>query len=293
MQRADPLAHKVYPITQELIRKISMRFLKPAVIRQGITKVLADEENLLPLESIFIGFTTKGLLNKKLSNGDITQEGYNNCLRGAQEFYRTSLQYVLKKMVMAGTPWVHAVWIDFFKRGEASWSDVEYFIENFKSVLRFDEHEINALYGQFVDYQLINTSELPRDTLDDATLHRLEDGTVEYRIDVIWYHLRQLRSSIGNNLRFHLLFQVARIVLLIPRSNAGIKRVFTLVNKNKNESSDRNRLNQEGSLSAILAVELDSPEEKAKCFNFQPDKVLLDKAKKATVSYNEEHSSKS
>ena len=61
------------------------------------------------------------------------------------------------------------------------------------------------------------------------------------------------------------------------------------MNKNKNESSDRNRLNQEGSLSAILAVKLDSPEEKVKCFNFQLDKVLLDQAKKVTMSYNEEH----
>ena len=138
---------------------------------------------------------------------------------------------------------------------------------------------------------MIDTSELPKNMLDDAILHTLEDGTIEYRMDVMWYHLRQLRSTIGNNWRFHLLCQVARIVLLIPHSNAGIERVFSLVNKNKNESSDRNRLDQEGSLSSILAVKLDCPEEKGKCFNFQPDKALLDKAKKATVSYNEKHSS--
>ena len=35
-----------------------------------------------------------------------------------------------------------------------------------------------------------------------------------------------------------MLFEVARIVLLIPHSNAAIERLFSLVNKNKNDSSD-------------------------------------------------------
>ena len=135
LQRADPLAYKVYPITRDLIKKIAMRFLKPEVICQGITlEVLADEENFLPLDSVFVGLTTKGLLKKKLNDGDITQGSYNICLLGAREFYRTFLQYILKKMNMTDTLWAHAVWIDFFKRGEALWSDVEYFIEKFKSI---------------------------------------------------------------------------------------------------------------------------------------------------------------
>ena len=79
----------------------------------------------------------------------------------------------------------YAVWIDFFKREETSWSDVEYFIENFKSVLQFDEHEISVLYEQFVDYQLIDTNEAPKDMLDNATFNEFEDSTVEYHIDVI------------------------------------------------------------------------------------------------------------
>ena len=49
-------------------------------------------------------------------------------------------------------------------------------------------------------------------------------------------------------------------------------------------------MNQDRSLSAILAVKLDCPETKSKCYDFQPDKNLLEKAKKATVMYNEMHS---
>ena len=55
-----------------------------------------------------------------------------------------------------------------------------------------------------------------------------------------------MRSPVGPNYRFKLLFEVVRIVLTIPHSNAGIERLFSLVNKNKNESSDRNRLDIKG-----------------------------------------------
>ena len=88
------------------------------------------------------------------------------------------------------------------------------------------------------------------------------------------------------NLRFRLLFEVARLVLLLPNSNAGIERVYSLVNKNKREGSDRNRLDIEGSLSSILSVKLERPESVTKCYEFVPDSNLLKDAKKATVTYN-------
>ena len=50
--------------------------------------------------------------------------------------------------------------------------------------------------------------------------------------------------------------EVAQIVLLIPHSNTAIERLFSLVNKNKNELSNRNRLDQDKTLSSILAVSL-------------------------------------
>ena len=48
-------------------------------------------------------------------------------------------------------------------------------------------------------------------------------------------------------------------------------------------------MDPDGSLSAILGVKLDCPEVKTKCFDYKPDKTLLDKAKKTTVTYNEKH----
>ena len=87
-----------------------------------------------------------------------------------------------------------------------------------------------------------------------------------------------------------MLFEVARIVLFIPHSNAAIERLFSLVNINKNDSSDRNRQDQDATLSSILAVKLDRRDsDSALCCEFQPDKELLNMAHKATVTYSKEH----
>ena len=72
----------------------------------------------------------------------------------------------------------------------------------------------------------------------------------------------------------------------------ALKEVLSMGSKNKNESSDRNRLDQDKTLSCILAVNLDSPEEMSRCDELKSQKELLHKAKKATMEYNQEHSSK-
>ena len=66
-----------------------------------------------------------------------------------------------------------------------------------------------------------------------------------------------MKSPIGNKKRFNILFEIAQIALLLEVSNAAIERLFSLVNKNKNESSDRNRLDQNKTPSSILAVKFD------------------------------------
>ena len=51
-----------------------------------------------------------------------------------------------------------------------------------------------------------------------------DDGTNAYRIDAVLYLLQEMRSSVGNNYRFHNLFEVTKIVLITPHSNAVIER---------------------------------------------------------------------
>ena len=55
-------------------------------------------------------------------------------------------------------------------------------------------------------------------TLSDAIFAEYDHGCKEYRMDVIWHHLNQIKSPIGHNFSFDFLFRVASIVLVIPHS---------------------------------------------------------------------------
>ena len=113
-------------------------------------KVPPRHTTYLPLEKVFCGFSTKSLLDRMLGEGDIAQTQYNTCLRGAQPFFKESLEYVLTKMDMSESLWSHACWVDFFYRENSSWSDVEYFVNSFSSILQFDKQEMNLLYENLI-----------------------------------------------------------------------------------------------------------------------------------------------
>ena len=138
----------------------------------------------------------------------------------------------------------------------------------------------NIYMRLFIDYKTVAICELPDHALTDAVIQE-NDVADEYRIDVIRYRFFQVESSVGNNDRFRLLFNVAQLVMVSPHSNAGIERVYALFNKNKSEGSDRNNLHIEGTLSSILAVKLGQPETFSKCYEFTPDVKLLSEVEKS------------
>ena len=84
-------------------------------------------------------------------------------------------------------------------------------------------------------YQLLERSTIP-DTIWQQALVR-EDGEGDdkkqyFRTDVIWAYLMGLKNN-GIILAFELLSKVAKVVLVIPCSNAGEERVFSLIKQNK------------------------------------------------------------
>ena len=74
LQRGDPLAHKVFPMTQKFIRKITLRFLTPECYRDvDITQEsIDDSHNYLPNAEVFMAFSTQQKLKKLFNNGDIS-----------------------------------------------------------------------------------------------------------------------------------------------------------------------------------------------------------------------------
>ena len=91
------------------------------------------------------------------------------------------------------------------------------------------------MFEEFTDYKTLSISELPDTALTDTLIASYEDHD-EYRLGTTWYHICQMKSLIGNDYRFRNLFNVVRLVLVTPHSNAGIERVYSLVNKNKKKA---------------------------------------------------------
>ena len=87
--------------------------------------------------------------------------------------------------------------------------------------------------------------------------------------------------------RFCHLQNVAELVVVLPHSNAGEERLFSMVRKNKTDS--RSSLKLEGTLSNLLAMKLQYPEDTSPCFKFNPDENLISAAKKAAKEYNRGH----
>ena len=71
---------------------------------------------------------------------------------------------------------------------------------------------------------------------------------------------------------------MAKTILILPHSNAGEERVFSMVRKNK--TAFRGSLGVDGTLSSLMTIKL------ANCHQFEPPVEVLTSAKKATREYN-------
>lgn len=85
--------------------------------------------------------------------------------------------------------------------------------------------------------------------------------------------------------RFVKLSQIAKLVLVLPHSNADAERVFSLVNLNKTKT--RNSLALEGTLSSIMTVKMAGLE--PNCFKWEPPASIIKSSKSATNVYNKKH----
>ena len=145
-------------------------------------------------------------------------------------------------------------------------------------------HELEQLSEEFSLYQLMEDNKIPQNIWDTATVKE-DDDKCYYRLDILWHFLSTLKMP-DSSLCFGRLAKVAKLVLVIPHSNAE-ERVFSMVRKNK--TTFRSSLDPKGTLSSLLTIKLASTEPAHK---FDPPKEMLKAAKSATTIYNQTHSKK-
>ena len=78
---------------------------------------------------------------------------------------------------------------------------------------------------------------------------------------------------------------IAKLVLVLPYSNADAERVFSVVGLNKTKT--RNSLALDGTLSSIMTIKMAGLEP---CFKWEPSQDIIKASKKATSKYNQAHS---
>ena len=104
--------------------------------------------------------------------------------------------------------------------------------------------------------------------------------------DLLWHEFEKL-TDINGKLKFGLLAKVAKLVLILPHSNADEERLFSLVRKNK--TAFRANLSLKTTLPSILHCKVNAFSH-IKCSEYCPSSHVLHNAKHATWEYNKENS---
>ena len=146
----------------------------------------------------------------------------------------------------------HCVFVDFEKRSKVTFENIQEVINSFSRInatIINDPAILDTVEEEFLDYQAMAESDIPNDIWEAALK---SDG--EHRMDIIWGHLEPKLPSLG---------AIALSVLVVPHSNAGEERVFSMIKKNKTDF--RANLQLDGSLNSIMRIKMSHPEELLPC----------------------------
>lgn len=203
-----------------------------------------------------------------------------------RHFYQRAALEAILKLPLQDDTLIHAKFVDFFQRENASFDDLEFFLKNYPTVPPTTERETHLLQEEFVNYQLLSNEDIPKKVWDEAQIklsneENEEKSSSSFRMDVIWGYLSSLKLGNGSH-KFGRISDVAKTVLILPHSNAGEERVFSLIRKNK--TAFRPSLQVDGTLASLPTIKMANKES-----SFEPPADLLSSAKKATWNYNKEH----
>ncbi|XP_051987012.1 uncharacterized protein LOC127647011 [Xyrauchen texanus] len=274
LQREQSSIFLLHDEMMNFIRKLCAKFMVPTALQEDKQFLLFKEKaNHLPGRKLNIGFTTRVKLNKLLDDGDITPEQMEQFHEAALAFLTYAVDYALKKLPLQEPLLKHAKFVDFRQRLECGVEDALYFVKRFPNLLPFHgPQEYNQLSDEFLEYQTIPIPHL--------------QVPEEIEMESFWAEMASLKHKVTGVGLFPRLATIAKIVLVLPYSNADAERVFSVVGLNKKKT--RNSLALDGTLSSIMTIKMAGLEP---CFKWKPPPAIIKASKKATVQYNKAHRS--
>ncbi|XP_065119841.1 uncharacterized protein [Paramisgurnus dabryanus] len=274
LQREQSSIFLLHDEMMNFIRKLCAKFMMPTALQEDKQLLLFKEKaNHLPGRKLNIGFTTRVKLNKLLDDGDITPEQMEQFHEAALAFLTYAVEYAFKKLPLQEPLLKHAKFVDFRQRLECSVEDALYFVERFPNLLPYHgPQEYNFLSDEFLEYQTMPIPPLQ------------VQGEIE--MESFWAEMATRKHKVTGVSLFPRLATIAKIVLVLPHSNADAERVFSVVGLNKTKT--RNSLALDGTLSSIMTIKMAGLEP---CFKWEPPPAIIKASKKATVQYNKAHAS--
>lgn len=173
-----------------------------------------------------IGFATRQFIKQEGLDGT---SGVNKFYKEVRCFFIKALNYIKEKFPHDDVVVNNATVLDVSHRAKASFGNIYELLERFPGIV--EEHEVPTLGNEFLDYKLLDDSELP------STSFVMADGTiVSRRIDEVWFDLFWMKDPVKGANTFLVLAKFMTAILIIPHSNADCERLFSMVRKNKTES---------------------------------------------------------
>ena len=178
----------------------------------------------------------------------------------------TALNYIKANFPHDDVVVNNAIVADVSNRTKANFGNVYALLDRFPGIV--DEDEVTTLENEFLEYQLLDDSDLP------------DTSVVNRRIDDVWCEIFAMKNLVTGEKRFPILEKFMTAILTIPHSNADCERLFSMVRKNRTESRSSMAV---GTLSALIATKVNLFRE-LKCFQFKPGKDVFRRAKTAPCS---------
>ena len=116
---------------------------------------------------------------------------------------------------------------------QCAFESVLFLAERFKHYVSFSKNEMSEMEQEFMCLQSFTLDNFSEEARNEATIRVNEDGdSVTFHIDVLWYYLFLMKILGCSKSKFHNLFKLAKIILVIVHSNAEEEGLFLRVRKN-------------------------------------------------------------
>ena len=214
-------ASRIQSYVLNLLNSFLSNFIDPSVLRQcnDITTINYQDPNAQLRDSeLAIGTGTRMLLCGELDEevvGTVIEARFYLTVR---TFYQTAVCKILAKFPFKDRIFKKLLMLDPHNRSVTDTTDVLDLAIRFTS---FGQDDMDSLTMDYLDYRSCTEDELP-----------VFDPRSDAAIDHFWADIGDMKTVANlETLRFGKLSQLAKVLLVLPHSNADPERLFSMVRK--------------------------------------------------------------